>query len=973
MITVEKILSETNGGLNIILDLFPQAKDCVGQKNKHFAIRNERTPSACLRQYDSKKYGRIWQVTDFGGDGRGENAVDLYMREKGFDRSRFNEAILQMAAEYGVRDELNRSLNKPDIRQRDALADEKDGTRRWELKDKFTERELKVLGPRVTQAYVEALHWYSVKWISNVKDRKTTIKYSTDNYPIFMRECVVEEATPTQPEKKFYKVYEPLNCDKGFRFSYTPAGAKPRSYINGLSELIKAYKKYNDEEEKLWNAEHGDDKPYKIKKLPEAVICSGERDSLCCRSMGYPPLWFNSETYQLSVDEYKEIMKYVEVLYNIPDIDETGRRKGRELALRFIDIHTAWLPDKLQTFKDNRGKPRKDLRDWLEIHSERKDFRNLLKIAMPAKFWVQYFAKDGKPKTEIDTACLYNFLQLNGFYALHDENSANTQFVRVEGNIVKRVNVKDIREFIRRWVVDRFEDRNILNLVLNTTKLSPAALESLQEVDLNFINFTPNSQYFFFPNKTVEVCKPVGESNGIKEYDPGADDLHNYVWEEDVIPHRFKALDDMFEITQSEDEDGQITLDIKIKNVKSHFFGYLINTSRLYWRAETETRFKDDRKSAEEYVKAHPFRIDGDGLTAYEIQEQKRNLINKIFTFGYMLHRYKDSVRAWAPLAMDNKIGDEDECNGRSGKSFFFKVLSFLMKTVKLSGRNPKLMDNPHVFDQVSQFTDMLLVDDCDRYLNLGLFYDNITSDMNVNPKNNRSFTISFDESPKMAFTTNYVPQDFDPSSEARSLYMVFSDWYHQKTEDNDYHETRSIRDDFGKTLYAYDYSEEEWNCDLNFWIQCCRYYLSVKDSGIKPQPPMSNMERRRLKAAMGVNFEDWANGYFSTEGDNLDKFIARDDVFTDYQRFANVKHITMQAFTKKLKAFGKLCPWIDCINPPEYCNSSGRIQKAVQITPELRKTKDMLYVRSMSTDAAAEPPKEQQLQFDGEEDNRPF
>ena len=118
MITVEKILSETNGGLNIILDLFPQAKDCVGQKNKHFAIRNERTPSACLRQYDSKKYGRIWQVTDFGGDGRGESAVDLYIREKGFDRSRFNEAILQIAAEYGVRDELNRSLNKPDIRQR---------------------------------------------------------------------------------------------------------------------------------------------------------------------------------------------------------------------------------------------------------------------------------------------------------------------------------------------------------------------------------------------------------------------------------------------------------------------------------------------------------------------------------------------------------------------------------------------------------------------------------------------------------------------------------------------------------------------------------------------------------------------------------------------------------------------------------------------------------------------------------------
>ena len=65
MITVQQILSATNGGLDIILSLYPQAQKCVGQKNKHFAIRNEKTPSACLRQYQSKKYGEIWQVTDF--------------------------------------------------------------------------------------------------------------------------------------------------------------------------------------------------------------------------------------------------------------------------------------------------------------------------------------------------------------------------------------------------------------------------------------------------------------------------------------------------------------------------------------------------------------------------------------------------------------------------------------------------------------------------------------------------------------------------------------------------------------------------------------------------------------------------------------------------------------------------------------------------------------------------------------------
>lgn len=274
----------------------------------------------------------------------------------------------------------------------------------------------------------------------------------------------------------------------------------------------------------------------------------------------------------------------------------------------------------------------------------------------------------------------------------------------------------------------------------------------------------------------------------------------------------------MFAISRTIDEDGRPKFDIEIKSVKSHFFGYLINASRTYWRKELEYAFEGrsiDEKEA--YHKAHLFDIAGVGLADTEIQEQKQNLINKIFTFGYMLHHYKAPSRAWAPMAMDNKIGENNECNGRSGKSFFFKTLSLLMKTVKLSGRNPKLMDNPHVFDQVTQHTQMLLLDDCDRYLNTGLFYDNITSDMTVNPKNNQSFTIPFEDSPKIAFTTNYVPADFDPSSEARLLYMVFSDYYHQRTEENDYQETRSIRDDFDEDLFSKTYTEDEWNADINF------------------------------------------------------------------------------------------------------------------------------------------------------------
>lgn len=943
MIKPEDILNKTDGGLRIILDLYPQAAACLDGK-RHFAIRNEKTPSCSLREYDSQKYGKIWQVTDFGGEGRGENAISLWMKHNGFDRHRFNEALLQLASIYGINDEINKVLNKPDIRQREARVDEKDGSRSFELNDNFTELELKILGPKVTQDTVNALHWHSVKWITNVKNRTVTVKYSNEHYPIFIRECIIKEADDRQQEEKFYKVYEPLNFDKGFRFSYTPAGKKPRYYINGLYELRQAYRTYNSDKEKEWNKIH-EDKPYKEEKLQCAFICSGERDALCCRSMGFLPLWFNSETYQLSVEEYKEIMKYVDVLYNIPDIDDTGRRKGIELALKFIDIHTIWLPKWLTNYKDNRGRHRKDLRDWMELRSEKKDFKNLMKLAMPAKFWVSYQNKDGRWRHEIDTACLFNFLNLNGYYALRDSNSATTQFVKIDGNIVRKIMVKDIKEFVRKWVVERFEERDILNLVLNSTKLTSAALESLQEIELDFTSYTSRTQLFFFLNKTVEIRKPQPGEEAMRQYEPGSDDLHNYVWEDSVLKHKFNRVPKSFTIKKFKDEDNRVYFDIEIHHVNSHFFSYLINTSRLHWRKELEYNFDSPEKAAE-YRLRHKFDIAGEGLTQDEIDEQKKNLVNKIFTFGYMMHHYKSPSRAWAPMAMDNKIGEDNECNGRSGKSFFFKTLSLLMKTVKLSGRNPKLMDNPHVFDQVNQHTQMLLLDDCDRYLNTGLFYDNITSDMTVNPKNNQSFTIPFENSPKIAFTTNYVPSDFDPSSEARLLYMVFSDYYHQKTEDNDYLETRSIRDDFGKDLYGKDYTEEEWMYDINFWLECCCFYLQLVDEPVKILPPMENIIRRKFKADMGTNFEDWANGYFSRESGNLDTFLQRDRVLEDYMSYAKTNRITMQSFTRKLYSFVKLCPWIDELNPDEYKNSSGRIQKSVNFNGQV-KTKDMIYLKS--------------------------
>ena len=540
---------------------------------------------------------------------------------------------------------------------------------------------------------------------------------------------------------------------------------------------------------------------------------------------------------------------------------------------------------------------------------------------------------------------------------------------------MKSVTPKDIAEFLRRWGKERALPREIRNLILNSQRLSTSSLDRLQEVDLDFTDYTATKQIFFFPNSSLEVT-----GSGIIEHKGTSSALANYVWEENVIKYPYKKLEDFFTITLGRDDEGNMTYNIQLHDVeRSPFFCFLINTSRVHWRKELEENLAFlEPKDREEYKAAHKFDIAGPGLEASEIREQMQNLINKIFVIGYMMHRYKSPSRPWAPMAMDNKIGEDNQCNGRSGKSFMFKALSYFRKTVKLSGRNVELTKNPHWLDQVSKHTDMLIVDDCDRYLQLGPFYDIITSDMTINPKNNQSFTIPFEDSPKLVFTTNYVPDNFDPSTEARLLYTINSDYYHEKTEDNDYNESRSIRDDFGFDLFSKTYGDDRWNADINFILQATRFYLSLCGQSVKIQPPMGNIIKRKYLQDMGALFADWAASYFAPESGNLDRFLIREKVFEDYKRFTGANKATVQSLTKRLKSFALSAEHIDAYNPKEYQNNQGRIiRRPEEDTPQYPKSKpiEMIYLRSITgaKSTAENNAKEGDITGEGWEDGRPF
>lgn len=83
----DKILEMTNGGLDIIQEIYPQATP-----NKNFRIREDDKNASCsiYKKQNSDRY----RINDFGGSVKSEDCFGLYALEKGID---YGLAILEIA------------------------------------------------------------------------------------------------------------------------------------------------------------------------------------------------------------------------------------------------------------------------------------------------------------------------------------------------------------------------------------------------------------------------------------------------------------------------------------------------------------------------------------------------------------------------------------------------------------------------------------------------------------------------------------------------------------------------------------------------------------------------------------------------------------------------------------------------------------------------------------------------------------
>lgn len=934
----DEILNATDGGLEILCDIFPNSRETIGTKKK-FKIRDEKTPSANF--YKSTKTG-YWNVKDLGDSFPAMNAIDAFMWHEGMDKSRFFEACLLLAERYNVDYSLKPEINKPKYKEFcDAESGAKEKDYSIKVRDEFTDDELKVWGafvkPTILEKYnYKVLEEYTYNFIGSKNNRLTTVKVAgSPDFPIFFHDC-----------GSFGKIYCPLAYDKIDRFLYV--GNKDENYINGLDVVIADYEKLQEAKEHAKEVKidyHGRD------KLEAIFICSGERDAMNIAGMGYYPIWFNSEVVP-SAKVVTELLRYADAVYNIPDLDAKGEKNGIDIALTYPEIYTIEIPRWILGFNDIRKRCRKDLRDFLELRPSQQEFKKLIQTAKQAKFW-EIKTSDKGIRCDIKTANLLHYLRLNGFYKIKDGLTGEMKLVQVVGFRVEETNPKQIRDFIRMDLKKRQVENIVLEAYLNSKKTTQSLYDDLDTIELNFAVATPNTRTLFFQNCYVEISADNLNIVPLRRQDQ----IRTYCRSERIIPHNFKRLQpaftfngDDFSINYPQDKDGNLLYP------QSKVFRYLINASRLYWRKEMEEKALTDKEQEMAYRKNMRFNLFSERLDPNEVLDQIMSLLNKLQVIGYILRKHKEPDTAKLVWIMDNKLSGSEESSGGTGKSMFVNILDKLRLTTQehINARRVDEKGDTFLFGSVTEQTDIVYFEDAKKSFDVTTLYPVITGKMPINPKNKSSFSIEYEKSPLLVVSSNFPPANYsrDGSTSRRVVPVVMADYYHEKIDGkNDYDETRKISDDLdGQNLFGSDYTEEDYNADYNLIIDCIQLFMQHNKTFMLPK--MDNVHKRGDIMTMGDDFRDWAEEYFAEDSGNLDKLIPRIVVYESYRAsLGNTSKVKgKKGFRDALRSFAHFHGYE--VTPPELkcIQKDGRAMMKCRIGYETSISREMIYLRTPGT-----------------------
>lgn len=283
------------------------------------------------------------------------------------------------------------------------------------------------------------------------------------------------------------------------------------------------------------------------------------------------------------------------------------------------------------------------------------------------------------------------------------------------------------------------------------------------------------------------------------------------------------------------------------------------------------------------------------------ITQNKSNRMHSMQTIiGYNLHNYYEG-KLKATVFTDSRISNDDEPNGRTGKTLFCKALAQMISSnpeqrtittyCEINGKDFDTQ-SPTKYQAASLDTKIIVLNDVKRGFDVETLFNDITEGINVKRLYKEPFRIRA----KMIITTNKTIRIEGDSSKDRFIEFEFSDFFNkQHSPEQEY-----------KHWFFRDWDKKEWLRFDHFMIRCIKIYL---EKGVKEAETI-NLQDRKLRDNTNADFIEWIENIKLSDIKQLAEMndsVSKNDFYADFRnQYSDFQKLTQNKFSRWVKYWGK-------------------------------------------------------------------
>lgn len=663
-------------------------------------------------------------------------------------------------------------------------------------------------------------------------------------------------------------------------------------------------------------------------------------------SIGRRNFWYidRGEWRQEKLDfngiQYQKMNRFAERIVILYPNDIASQRDCGAIATKFSDLCYAMLPEGFRSRYCRRwqwlyGCSPRSVRDYLLTYTmnaeENFQFDHDVRLPLYSRlrgarntepFEIEYprDPRSGKPKPptcKVSPTRLWLFMTAHGYYRMIDPESTDLvgQYVHLDKCFVEYIDAKSIMQAARTLLMDYIEqawrhndnERRMMsdcaNLIDKTFNEKSAG--GLQSMVINFADaFDAKTEYFYFNNVALKITPD-------RIYPVSYDDINFFIPSLAKKPYDFtmRVFNPPFTIKENEvyqsrlqsidnkeamrNEDGSPVFSLsEIKQMRSD----LMEWAQTYrWLVEWNSKCEQDLWPILRVVRGcsnvlwqeeMEAQRNKKSLTPDAISIQNAHFANMLSGIGRLCYRSWEGMQNICPYFLEDKIPDEKQASGGSGKSVMVNlVVDAAVNVLSIDMKSFKTIENAK-----NCLTDILKYpgkyrtvhwEDRPKEFPLQYFYVKVTRGTNVERKYGDPISLKMDDSPLHVITSNYPLSDDEGSTVGRFPLVSFSDRFSRGNSMKN--EPPRSPSDVMKN-FALDPAKLT-DTDRNQTIYLCalavQFLMRYHTFAIAPQ---GNVRRRQMVQKLTESIVRYFEWFFS-RNEVYGVPICTDDMFNEFMR----------------------------------------------------------------------------------------